>query len=78
MLGMHGTKASNLGVSECDLLIAVGSRFSDRVLGNPKTFASNAKLLQFDVDPAEINKNVIATAEVIGDIKEILKRIDQC
>lgn len=52
MLGMHGTKASNLGVSECDLLIAVGSRFSDRVLGNPKTFASNAKLLQFDVDPA--------------------------
>ena len=75
MLGMHGTKASNLGVSECDLLIAVGSRFSDRVLGNPKTFASNAKLLQFDVDPAEINKNVIATAEVIGDIKEILKRI---
>ena len=76
MLGMHGTKASNLGVSECDLLIAVGSRFSDRVLGNPKTFASNAKLLQFDVDPAEIYKNVIATAEVIGDIKEILKRIN--
>ena len=76
MLGMHGAKASNLGVSECDLLIAVGSRFSDRVLGNPKTFASNAKLLQFDVDPAEINKNVIATAEVIGDIKEILKRIN--
>ena len=76
MLGMHGTMASNLGVSECDLLIAVGSRFSDRVLGNPKTFASNAKLLQFDVDPAEINKNVIATAEVIGDIKEILKRIN--
>ena len=76
MLGMHGTKASNLGVSECDLLIAIGSRFSDRVLGNPKTFASNAKLLQFDVDPAEINKNVIATAEVIGDIKEILKRIN--
>ncbi len=76
MLGMHGTKASNLGVSECDLLIAVGSRFSDRVLGNPKTFASNAKLLQFDVDPAEINKNVIVTAEVIGDIKEILKRIN--
>ncbi len=76
MLGMHGTKASNLGVSECDLLIAVGSRFSDRVLGNPKTFASNAKLLQFDVDPAEINKNVIATAEAIGDIKEILKRIN--
>ena len=58
MLGMHGTKASNLGVSECDLLIAVGARFSDRVLGNAKKFASQAKILQFDVDPAEINKNI--------------------
>ena len=52
MLGMHGTKTSNLGVSECDLLIAIGTRFSDRVLGNPKKFASQAKILQFDVDPA--------------------------
>ena len=76
MLGMHGTKTANLGVSECDLLITVGSRFSDRVLGNPKTFAKNAKVLQFDVDPAEINKNVVVTAEVIGDIKEILRRIN--
>lgn len=56
MLGMHGTKASNLGVSECDLLIAIGVRFSDRVLGNAKKFASQADILQFDVDPAEINK----------------------
>ena len=76
MLGMHGTKTANLGVSECDLLITVGSRFSDRVLGNPKTFAKDAKVLQFDVDPAEINKNVVVTAEVIGDIKEILHRIN--
>ena len=76
MLGMHGTKTANLGVSECDLLITVGSRFSDRVLGNPKTFAKDAKVLQFDVDPVEINKNVVVTAEVIGDIKEILRRIN--
>lgn len=76
MLGMHGTKTANLGISECDLLITVGSRFSDRVLGNPKTFAKDAKVLQFDVDPAEINKNVVVTAEVIGDIKEILRRIN--
>ncbi len=75
MLGMHGTKVSNFGVSNCDLLIAVGTRFSDRVLGNPKAFAKNAKVLQFDVDPAEINKNIIANAEVIGDIKEILTRL---
>ena len=77
MLGMHGTKASNLGVSECDLLIAIGVRFSDRVLGNAKKFASNAKILQFDVDPAEINKNVKAHACVIGDVKEILTRINK-
>ena len=77
MLGMHGTKASNLGVSECDLLIAIGVRFSDRVLGNAKKFASNAKILQFDVDPAEINKNVKAHACVIGDVKEILSRINE-
>ncbi len=77
MLGMHGTKASNLGVSECDLLITVGARFSDRVLGNAKKFASNAKILQFDVDPAEINKNIKAHACVIGDVKEILARLNE-
>ncbi len=75
MLGMHGTKTSNFGVSGCDLLIAVGTRFSDRVLGNPKKFAHQAKILQFDVDPAEINKNVVVDAEVIGDAKEILKAL---
>ena len=76
MLGMHGTKASNLGVSECDLLIAIGVRFSDRVLGNAKKFASHAQILQFDVDPAEINKNIRAHACVIGDVKEILTRLN--
>lgn len=76
MLGMHGTKTSNLGVSECDLLIAVGVRFSDRVLGNAERFAKQAKILQFDVDAAEINKNIRVDACVIGDVKEILARIN--
>lgn len=72
MLGMHGTKASNLGVSKCDLLIAIGTRFSDRVIGNAACFAKDAKILQFDVDPAEINKNIQTDVAVIGDVKEIL------
>jgi acetolactate synthase-1/2/3 large subunit len=72
MLGMHGTKASNLGVTECDLLVTIGARFSDRVTGNAKKFASKAKILQIDIDPAEINKNVPAYNSVIGDIKEVL------
>lgn len=76
MLGMHGTKTSNFGVSECDLLIVVGARFSDRVTGNTKTFAKHAKILQFDVDPAEMNKNVLITAGVTGDIRETLKRVN--
>lgn len=77
MLGMHGTKTSNYGVSECDLLIGIGVRFSDRVTGNAKKFASHAQILQFDVDPAEINKNVLTDAHIIGDIKEILLRLNQ-
>ncbi|MGN0352595.1 MAG: biosynthetic-type acetolactate synthase large subunit [Roseburia sp.] len=77
MLGMHGTKTSNLGVSECDLLIAIGVRFSDRVLGNAKKFASHAKILQFDVDAAEINKNIMVDACVIGDVKVILERLNE-
>lgn len=77
MLGMHGTKTSNFGVSECDLLIVFGARFSDRVTGNTKTFAKNAKILQFDVDPAEMNKNIIITAGVTGDIREALKKVNQ-
>ena len=56
MIGMHGTKTSNLGVAECDLLIVVGARFSDRVVGDPNHFATNAKILHIDIDPAEINK----------------------
>lgn len=76
MLGMHGTKASNYGVSECDLLIAIGVRFSDRVTGNAKKFAKNAKILQFDIDPAEINKNIVTDAHVIGDVREILVRLN--
>lgn len=76
MLGMHGTKTSNYGVSECDLLVAIGVRFSDRVLGNADKFASQAKILQLDVDPAEINKNIVVTASVIGDVKEILMRLN--
>ncbi len=73
MIGMHGTKASDYGVAKCDLLVAVGCRFSDRVTGNVQTFASNAKILQIDVDPAEVNKNVKVDVSVIGDIKEVLK-----
>lgn len=77
MLGMHGTKASNLSVSDCDLLIAIGTRFSDRVLGNPEKFASKAKILQFDVDPAEINKNIMTDHAIIGDVKETLSRLNK-
>lgn len=76
MLGMHGTKAANYGVSQCDLLITVGARFSDRVTGNTKLFAKNAKVVQIDVDPVEINKNIMVTASVIGDVKEVLKRLN--
>ena len=67
MIGMHGTKASNLGVSQCDLLIALGARFSDRVIGNPKRFAEGAKIIHIDIDAAEINKNIRVDASVVGD-----------
>ena len=77
MLGMHGTKASNYGVSECDLLVVIGARFSDRVTGNTATFAKNAKILQIDIDPAEINKNIIVTEELIGDVKEVLRALNR-
>ena len=76
MLGMHGTKATNLGVSDCDLLIALGVRFSDRCTGNTKTFASHAKILHIDVDPAEINKNIMTDASVVGDLKVILQELN--
>ena len=76
MIGMHGSKTTNLCVSKADLLIVVGARFSDRVTGNTKTFAKNAKILHIDVDPAEINKNIRTYASVIGDANEVLKRIN--
>lgn len=76
MLGMHGTKTANLSVTECDLLIAVGARFSDRVTGNTARFAKGAKILQIDVDPAEIDKNIEIDQCIIGDAKEVLHRIN--
>ncbi len=76
MLGMHGTKAANLTVSHCDLLLAVGCRFSDRVIGNPKSFAKKAKIVQIDIDPAEINKNIKVDVSVTGDCNEVLKRLN--
>ena len=78
MLGMHGTKTSNYGVSECDLLIVIGARFSDRVTGNAQKFAQNAKIIQIDVDVAEMNKNVMISAGVVGDIKVVLDRLNEC
>ena len=81
MIGMHGTKTSNFGVSQCDLLIALGARFSDRVVGNPKKFASEAKILHIDIDAAEIDKNIKTDADLVGDLKEVLtilnSRLDQ-
>ncbi len=77
MIGMHGTKASNLGVSECDLLVALGARFSDRVVGNAAMFAARARVLHIDIDAAEINKNIKTDASVVGDLKEILTLINK-
>ncbi len=76
MVGMHGTKTSNFGITEADLLIVVGARFSDRVTGNASKFAKNAKILQLDVDPAEINKNIKVDAHIIGDVKVILRKLN--
>ena len=77
MIGMHGTKTSNLGVSQCDLLIALGARFSDRVTGNPKKFAEDAKVIHIDIDAAEINKNIRVDASLIGDLKDVLAAINE-
>ena len=76
MAGMHGTKTTNFAITECDLLVVIGARFSDRVVGNPSSFAKNAKILQLDIDPAEINKNIRTDASIIGDIKMILRRLN--
>ena len=75
MIGMHGTKASNMGVTECDLLISLGSRFSDRVILDSSKFAQNAKVVHIDIDPAEINKNIPAYTSLVGDLKQILNRL---
>lgn len=75
MIGMHGTKVSNFGINKADLVIVVGARFSDRVIGNADKFASNAQIIHIDVDAAEINKNVMVDCSVVGDAKEVLKMI---
>ena len=77
MLGMHGTKASNFGVSQCDLLIVVGARFSDRVTGDTNSFAKDAKIIHIDVDAAEINKNVVVDLGIVGDAKNVLKELNE-
>ena len=77
MVGMHGTKSSNLGITKCDLLITIGARFSDRVTGNTKKFARDAKILQIDVDAAEVNKNIHTDASVIGDANAVLKILNE-
>ena len=76
MVGMHGTKTSNFGITECDLLVVIGARFSERVVGNASKFAKNAKILQIDIDPAEINKNIETDASIIGDVKMILRKLN--
>ena len=73
MLGMHGTYYANMAISHCDLLIAVGVRFDDRVTGTIETFAANAKIVQIDIDPSSINKNVTVDLPIIGDTKAALK-----
>ena len=77
MIGMHGTKTANYGVTQCDLLIAIGVRFSDRVTGNTRKFASNAKIIHIDIDAAEINKNIKTDASIVGDAKEILAKLNE-
>jgi acetolactate synthase I/II/III large subunit len=75
MLGMHGTAYANYAVQECDLLIAVGARFDDRITGKVKTFASNAKIIHIDIDPTSIAKNVRADIPVVGDAKLVLAEL---
>ncbi|MCD7768786.1 MAG: biosynthetic-type acetolactate synthase large subunit [Oscillospiraceae bacterium] len=77
MIGMHGSQASNMAVDNCDLLIAFGCRFSDRVALNPATFAQNAKIVQVDIDRSEINKNVQTDHHVVGDAKRVLQLLNQ-
>ena len=74
---MHGSKASNIGVTKCDLLIVIGARFSDRVIGKVDQFAPGAQVLHIDIDPAEVNKNIQTHHFIIGDIKEVLDRLNK-
>ncbi|MCM1287256.1 MAG: biosynthetic-type acetolactate synthase large subunit [Clostridium sp.] len=75
MIGMHGTKVSNFGINMADLVIVVGARFSDRVIGNASKFAHNAKIIHIDVDAAEIDKNIVVDCSLVGDAKEVLKML---
>lgn len=77
MIGMHGTKTANLATSKCDLIITIGARFSDRVTGNVAKFATGASILQIDIDPAEIDKNVLTDYHIIGDIKGVLSKLNE-
>ena len=77
MVGMHGNYGPNLLTNECDLLVAIGMRFDDRVTGDPKTYANQAKIIHLDIDPAEINKNIKVEVPIIGDCKESLKLITE-
>ncbi|MDO4632350.1 MAG: biosynthetic-type acetolactate synthase large subunit [Eubacteriales bacterium] len=76
MAGMHGTKCTNLAITDCDLMIVIGARFSDRVVGNANAFAKKAKIIQIDIDAAEINKNICVDCSVLGDVREVLRRLN--
>ena len=76
MLGMHGTVTSAKAISECDLFIGIGTRFSDRVIGDVKSFAPKAKILHIDIDPAEVNKNIKVSNRVLGDIKVVISKLN--
>src|SRR5690606_40529848 len=75
MLGMHGTPAANWAVTHCDLLIAVGARFDDRVTGRTDRFAPRARIIHIDIDPAEIGKNVEVHVPIVGDAKKVLQAL---
>lgn len=75
MLGMHGTKVSALALKNCDLFVAIGTRFSDRVLCNASTFATHCKIVQIDIDPAEIDKNILVDSKLCGDARLIMEQL---
>lgn len=77
LVGMHGTKLSNMAINACDLLIVIGARFSDRVISKGSTFARQARIVQFDIDPAEFNKNIVSHVHVVGDVAEVLRRVNE-